>query len=130
MTTKKTISIFVLKCCRWRRSTKRNFNRFRGVQWWLDVPLVWKCQLTQCVWIQENENLYTWDSPKTNVFCNLSWQKVYSPFFFAEWTDRNCLVGYAARMATSSATDGLSTKVTFATRWCSASLLTLCSQFS
>jgi hypothetical protein len=41
------------------------------------------------IWVSENPHAYVEhqrDSPKVNVFCAVSSQKVYGPFFFAEET--------------------------------------------
>ncbi|KAG8238392.1 hypothetical protein J437_LFUL016827 [Ladona fulva] len=42
-----------------------------------------------CIWGSENPNVvvpFQRDSPKLNVFCAISWQKVYGPLFFGEAT--------------------------------------------
>jgi hypothetical protein len=69
------------------------------------------------IWRSENTAYvkHQRDSPKVNVFCAISSQKVYSPFFFAEETVSDDISGHVAAVA--NATVAKHTDIHIPARW-------------
>ena len=54
------------------------------------------------MFVQSMQRTRLKDSPKVNVFCAISSQKVYGPFFFAEGTITGMTSGHVATVANAT----------------------------